>query len=79
MATFYECDRCGDLFKSTDLNLYLQSSYIRRNFGWDKSSVELCPECQKPFMVFLLGFISKTNKNFRVDWNQEKIYNTSIK
>ncbi len=75
MAIYYECDRCGDLYNSAKNSVFLQSNFFTRELMWEKSTVDLCPECQKPFMIFLLGYLSKTNKNFAIDRQIEKVYN----
>ena len=67
MAVYYECDRCGDLYNSANNKVFLQSSSFSRELNLEKTTVDLCPECQKPLLIFLLGFLSKTNKNFAID------------
>lgn len=69
MATFYECDRCGDLVNTktdyadihvTDLKFY----------DFEENSIRLCRECKEPLIVFLRGFMGKTGAKEVFDYQK---------
>lgn len=69
MAKAYACDRCGDLFKSKDLNYH----------------VDVVLECNVPFpMTFcksngneILSLCPKCRAGFQKWWNEEAVNKTT--